>query len=97
MGTITVQEGQSLFDIAVQACGAVAAVFAVAALNGLAITDTLAAGQKLVVPESYDRRISEYYALNNLRPATGTDDAGMETIRASGIGYWAIWTEFEVR
>ena len=44
---IAVRDRQSLVDIALQACGSVEAVFAIAERNGLAITDDLVVGQTL--------------------------------------------------
>ncbi len=39
---------QSLLDIAIQQCGDATAVFQLAVLNGLSITDDLEAGQTIV-------------------------------------------------
>ena len=58
---IRVLDGQSLFDIAVQHCGDVQASLAIAAANGLSVTDALLAGQELVVPEPTDRDVQRYY------------------------------------
>lgn len=49
---ILVSSGQSLFDVAIQELGDVAAVFELADANNLAITDPLPAGLQLLVPDS---------------------------------------------
>ena len=48
---IRVSEGQSLIDISLWMLGGTDALYALADANGLAITDTVAAGQVLVVPD----------------------------------------------
>jgi hypothetical protein len=95
--TITVLEGQSLFDIAVQACGSVEAVLDVASLNGMAITDILTPGSALSAPDSLNLSISEYYRLNKLRPATDITAENMDKLRNEGIDYWALEVDFVVQ
>jgi hypothetical protein len=51
MVEIKVSEGQSLIDISLWMLGGADALYALADANGLAITDTVAAGQVLVVPD----------------------------------------------
>ena len=73
MRNVTISDGQTLLDIAVQELGALEAVFDLADANGLHITDTLAAGQVLVVPESAAQRLElvGYYAARAHRVNTG--------------------------
>ncbi len=97
MGTITVQEGQSLFDIAIQTCGAVAAVAGIARMNGLSITDMIVPGTIIYLPESMDRPVSEFYRLNRLVPATGATGEDLASLRPDGIGYWGIYMDFVVQ
>lgn len=59
MKSVTVIQGQSIFDIAVQHCGSVDAAYPIARLNGLPLDATLLAGQALLVPELTDRRVVE--------------------------------------
>jgi hypothetical protein len=67
--TITISEGQSLLDVALWQLGGVEAVWALADANGLAITDSLRAGQVLSVPEGFTVRaeLVDYYAAQRLR------------------------------
>jgi hypothetical protein len=69
MRTVTVQERQTLFDIAIRYCGDVGAIFEIMQLNDVSITDALS-GQTLTVPDTYARRITDYYQSNNIEPAT---------------------------
>ena len=94
-GSIQVLEGQSMFDIALQACGSVEAVFGIAQLNGLAITDALAPGQELLVPGPVNKLIAGYYRMTRLRPATGIET--LDELRDEGIDYWGVGVDFVVQ
>ena len=71
---IVVQEGQSLFDIALQHYGNAEAVIDLVSDNGLqGITQQLQAGQLLMVitaSERYNKAIVNYYRANGCLPAT---------------------------
>ena len=69
--TVTVLEGQSLLDIALQELGSLEGAYNLAVLNGLSLTDSLAAGMLLQLPDVVDKRIVNYYLERNIRPATG--------------------------
>ncbi len=73
MHNITVYDGQTLLDIALRELGAVEAVFELADANGLRITDQLAAGQSLIVPDSAFARpeLVRYYAARGYYINTG--------------------------
>ena len=86
---IKVLNGQSLFDIAIQAAGSVEAVFDIALANGISITDDLEPGTVLVVPAVLNRQMAEYYRINNIRPATALSAAD-EMLLHEGIGFWFI-------
>ena len=68
--TITVLNGQTLFDIAIQHCGDVVATFEIADINDVSLTDRLIAGQSLTVPQPYNRAIVDFYNKNKIIPAT---------------------------
>jgi len=90
---ITVLQGQSLFDIAVQEFGSVEAIHALATLNGLSVTDELVPGTLLQKTIVVDKRIATYYSNKGLMPATaGTADA--EVVIQGGLGYMAIGIDF---
>lgn len=80
---VTVLQGQSLLDIAVQSCGTAEADFLIASLNGLAVTDELKAGQVLEVPQAINKRVADYYDNRNIKPATFQPDG----IEYTGIEY----------
>ena len=88
---IKVLNNQSLFDIALQATGSIEAVFDIAALNGIDITDDLPVGIPLIVPKVVNRQIVEYYRVNGIIPATA-----LETEMNEGIEFWAIEYDFIV-
>ena len=94
MQSVTVKDGQTLFDIAVQSLGIVDRVFDLAQLNGLGITDELASGQELLLPDVAFEQIDivEYFT-KPWAPASG--DGANDLIRG-GIGYMQIGTNFKV-
>lgn len=69
MKTITLLQGQSLFDIALQHCGSMEAAFDIAALNDIAVTDN-PAGMALQLPAPIDTMVVTYYKNNDIKPAT---------------------------
>jgi hypothetical protein len=70
MSTVTVREGQSLCDLAVQCFGHVSAAFHLAQTNGLGITDLLQPGQVLALGDApaalRDARVTAYLAANEI-------------------------------
>lgn len=85
--------GQSLFDIAIQECGTVEEAFAIALANDVSISAELTAGTKLNPGQSVDVRVTDYYRVRNLKPATFTADGVLDF---SGIGYMSIEENFVV-
>jgi len=63
---------QSLFDVAVQYCGTVAAYLDIAKLNGLSPTAILSTGDTIKIPEKdYGAQdIVDYYKYKGIIPAT---------------------------
>jgi hypothetical protein len=92
---VRVLNGQSLFDIAVQAAGSVEAVFDIALANGIGITDELQPGTVLVIPAVLNKQVADYYAANGIKPATAlsADDA---TLLREGIEFWFVEFDFMV-
>lgn len=66
----TVLDRQSIFDIAIQHCGAAEAEYDIAMLNGISITDELNAGQLLELPSVINKDVVAYYTNKKLTPAT---------------------------
>ncbi len=98
---ITALNNQSLFDISIRHFGTVSAVFEIAVLNGLGITDTLEPGQKIEIPNKDfgNQEIVNYFLTNNIQPATALTVDNIETIANdnSGIDFWGIEVDFEVQ
>jgi len=70
MGNITVFDGQSLLDVAIQLCGNIEAAYDFALLNNRSITDNYNTGESLRMPEILNKKLVDYYKLNNISPAT---------------------------
>jgi hypothetical protein len=92
---VRVLNGQSLFDIAIQAAGSVEAAFDIALANGIGITDDLPAGTVLVIPAVLNRRVVDYYRTNDIKPATALGAQDVEFVM-EGINYWRLEYDFEV-
>jgi hypothetical protein len=76
---ITVINGQSIYDIALQYAGSVEAVVEIAEANYMSMDTILEAGRELEIPRVHNLRIVEYYKQNNIIITTeyyGTDDTG---------------------
>lgn len=94
MAEVTVQDGQSLVDIALQVYGSAEGTFILARNNGLAISDPVEPGQILTYDEqkTADRKVVAYYAEHGISPATTISE---DDIRG-GIGYMGIGIDFRV-
>jgi hypothetical protein len=82
--------GQSLFDIAIQDCGTIEAIFGLSTKNGLSITEALNPGQTVERSEMLQLEIYDYYRVRGLHPATGS------IVLPGGIGYMGIQIDFIV-
>ena len=69
---VTVRNGQTLADIAIQVYGSAEAIFVLASDNNLDITDKLTAGMELDYSSAnvLNKRIVDYYAANKIYPCT---------------------------
>lgn len=72
---VTVRNGQTLTDIAIQVYGSAEAVFTLASENALDITDKLTTGMELDYSSDniVNKRIVDYYAANKIYPCTQDD------------------------
>ena len=70
MMKVTVQSGQSLWDIAVQHCGSADAALEIAALTGLLPTSQPKTSELLIVPNVENKKVVRYYAEHGIVPAT---------------------------
>lgn len=68
---VIVQDRQCLADIALQVCGSIEAIFAIAEKNNLAITDDLIVGQILDydLSDVQDKQVVMQYKVDNVIPA----------------------------
>lgn len=70
MRKVEVLNGQTVFDVAVAACGDVSAAFVIAGLNDIDVTSQPEAGTFLLVPEIQNKRVVSFYDSNKITPAT---------------------------
>ncbi len=70
---VKVLEGQSLFDLAIQACGSVESVFDFAQRNVICITDLLLPGHTVQPPDVKYKGIVNYFSELDITPASETD------------------------
>ena len=87
------QKHQTLLDVALQFCGGTDAFFSLANYNGFALTDDVAPGTELVLPEIVDYKNQRFFKDSIYKPITGqlaTSDI------LGGIEFWAIETDFIV-
>ncbi|MGN6604570.1 MAG: LysM peptidoglycan-binding domain-containing protein [Ginsengibacter sp.] len=94
MRTITVSEGQTLLDIAMQYCGDASVLFDIADLNGLEVTDDLVPGQQLLVPDAEIDKQAVADAFSDGIIPSSTDDNIIPV--DEGIEFWAIEDDFIV-
>ena len=98
MPTITVNEGQTLLDIALQGTGDLTRVFEVAALNGVDITDDLPIGGMIQSPDpAVDKSyLVDLFAVVYQKPKSADNEVARTNGR-EGIGFWAIAVDFIVQ
>ena len=96
---VKVLENQSLFDLAVQECGGIEAVFGLAVLNGLSVTDSVEPGTLLKLTSGLvaSSAIRGYYQARKLKPATNIelDENGEFTDWADNGRIFAIEFPYE--
>lgn len=93
------KERQTMLDMALQSGGTVETVLALAAANGLSVTDRLEDGQELTVPEPVedgDARTVRLYRAHGVEPATEASVDDMTACPYGGIGFMSIEIDFEV-
>lgn len=95
----TAKERQTLLDVALQTGGRTETALALAAANGLCVTDRLEEGRELTVPEPAedgDARTVRLYRAHGVEPATEASGDDMTACPYGGIGFMGIETDFEV-
>lgn len=97
MKTVTILEGQTVTDIAVQELGDAERSMEIAVMNNISITDDLIAGSFINVPD-YDASKQNYVQLfansaNKPASADSSDENGLLT----GIGYWYLENDFIIQ
>lgn len=88
MTQVTVLNGQTLFDIAIQCCGSVEAAFDIAALNDIGVTSCPAVGSVVTVPDRTNKKVADYFGRNGIRPATGFMQDMTAPVPGGGSSGW---------
>lgn len=71
---VTVKDGQTLADVAVQECGSWEAMIEIARENGMSMTEIPAACSELTVPgNTWNSAVQDYCKANDVSPATARD------------------------
>lgn len=96
MRQIQVDQGQCLMDVAVQHCGDATALFEIAELNGISITEVVGPGTVLNVPDAYDQQVASYLVFKRSVPATGLWNENLSIVPRLGIGTMKIGSTFKV-
>lgn len=92
---VTVRDRQTLPDIALQTSGSMEAIFDLAMANDVSITDNLIDGQELETVAVVNKKVTDMYAMDDVKPATALScEDCMASI--SGIGYMGIEIDFKV-
>ena len=90
---IILRARQTLIDVAVQHCGSAGALISLADLNGRGITDDLAPGTTLLLPEVADADVVKKLKPYGNVPVSGIGENNPDN---EGIGFWVIGDSFLV-
>lgn len=97
--TVNTIANQTLLDIALQTAGSLEAVFKLAILNGIPVTEKLTAGNKLfygITP--INKTITKQYTEAGWKPASATSFASdIPDVDLQGIDYWSIGGNFIIQ
>jgi hypothetical protein len=85
--TITVQNNQSLLDLAIQVTGRAENFLKIAMANNLVPTELIAPGTILIIPDDIeiDEEIVRYYNANNIVPATELTEIQTKSVQ---LTFW---------
>lgn len=90
-----VQQGQNMMDLAVQHSGDCTALFAFAMKNGISVTEEIASGMDLIVPEVINIGVVKYFSDKTIIPAFEKAKAN-PIVGGRGIGFMRIGSDFKV-
>lgn len=95
----TAKERQTVLDLALQTGGRLETAMAIAAANGISLTERLEDGQVLAVPEPLpecDTRTAALYRAHGVEPATEAGEDDMSACPCGGIGFMGVEVDFEI-
>ena len=85
-----VEQGQCLVDMAIQYNGNALAIFDIALIHGISLTEDIVPGQELKETAVLDTRIKNYFS--KITPASSNNADIL--VQPQGIGYWYIGLDF---
>ena len=90
---ITVNDKQSILDLALQYAGGFEEAYNIAEANDVSLTDDLTVGQQLSIPSVMNQDITTYYKVRSHIPATHITSAEIaeRTIGYSELKTIALW------
>lgn len=97
--TVNIIANQTLLDIALQTAGDLEAVFELAILNGIPVTENLTAGYKLFYGLTpINKPITKQYTEAGWKPASATSFANdIPDLDLQGVDYWSISGNFIIQ
>lgn len=97
--TVNIIANQTLLDIALQTAGSLEAVFELAILNGITVTENLTAGNKLFYGLTpINKTITKQYTEAGWKPASATSFANdIPDLDLQGVDYWNIGGNFIIQ
>lgn len=90
MQNISVKNGQTATDVAIQHAGSAEAVWPFCIENNLQITERLINGQLLKKPEVANRFVCQHFVTEKVAPSSIAEPL------PAGIGYWIIGYDFKI-
>lgn len=96
---IIVLNNQSILDVSIQHTGTVENSFAIAIANGFSVSEMLASGASIEIPDDLQKNsdVLNYYTAKQIQPATGlTTEQNGEIPTSKGIGYMQVSKTFKV-
>jgi len=95
MQYITISNGQTFLDLAMQHAGSAEAAFAMSLQSNVPITQELQAGNQLPAPAVVSDGIRNAFAVEKAKPLSIIITQGEDAMN-EGIGYWVMEDDFVV-
>jgi hypothetical protein len=94
MQYITISNGQTFLDVAMQYAGSTEAAFAISVKNDLPITDELEAGSVIPKPDIINASVAQLFSVEKIKPRSILNNAEGDN---EGIEHWYLEDDFIVQ